>query len=106
VERIQGFATDRYQAFPQVRAGESAPSTRCGSDSSIQNAERLSGLRPSRTKPSPLQPRGTYSQAMCNLYSVTTNQAAIIALARAMRDITGNMPSYPGVFPDYMASWA
>jgi len=40
---------------------------------------------------------------MCNLYSVTTNQAAIIALARAMRDSNGNRPTYPGVFPDYMA---
>jgi putative SOS response-associated peptidase YedK len=36
-------------------------------------------------------------------YSVTTDQAAIIALARAMRDITGNMPTYPGIFPDYAA---
>ena len=29
---------------------------------------------------------------MCNLYSVTTSQAAIIAIARAMRDTTGNLP--------------
>ena len=40
---------------------------------------------------------------MCNLYSVTTNQAAIIALARAFRDIIGNMPTFPGIFPDYPA---
>jgi putative SOS response-associated peptidase YedK len=40
---------------------------------------------------------------MCNLYSITTNQAAIIALSRAMRDTVGNMPTYPGVFPDYNA---
>lgn len=40
---------------------------------------------------------------MCNLYSVTTNQAAIIAIARAMRDTTGNLPPLPGIFPDYMA---
>ena len=40
---------------------------------------------------------------MCNLYSVTTNQAAIIAIARAMRDTTGNLPPLPGVFPDYRA---
>jgi putative SOS response-associated peptidase YedK len=40
---------------------------------------------------------------MCNLYSLTTNQAAIIALAHAMRDSTGNMPLYPGIFPDYTA---
>ena len=40
---------------------------------------------------------------MCNLYSVTKGQAAIIALTRALRDTTGNLPSMPGVFPDYMA---
>ncbi|MGO3933091.1 SOS response-associated peptidase [Rhodopseudomonas pseudopalustris] len=40
---------------------------------------------------------------MCNLYSLTKGQAAIIALTRAMRDITGNLPVFPGVFPDYLA---
>lgn len=40
---------------------------------------------------------------MCNLYSMTTNQAAIVAIARAMRDVTGNLPMLPGIFPDYMA---
>jgi putative SOS response-associated peptidase YedK len=40
---------------------------------------------------------------MCNLYSVTKGQAAIIALTRALRDRTGNLPSMPGVFPDYSA---
>jgi hypothetical protein len=40
---------------------------------------------------------------MCNLYSMTKNQAAIIALIRAMRDATGNLPSLPGIFPDYLA---
>jgi len=40
---------------------------------------------------------------MCNLYSMTRNQAAIIALVRALRDVTGNLPVLPGVFPDYMA---
>jgi len=40
---------------------------------------------------------------MCNLYSITKGQAAIVALARAMRDITGNLPPMPGVFPDYSA---
>ncbi len=40
---------------------------------------------------------------MCNLYSVTKGQAAIIALARAMRDTTGNLPTLPGIFPDYLA---
>jgi putative SOS response-associated peptidase YedK len=40
---------------------------------------------------------------MCNLYSITKGQAAIIAFARAMRDLTGNLPPMPGVFPDYPA---
>ena len=40
---------------------------------------------------------------MCNLYSVTTNQAAMIAIARAMRDTTGNLQPLTGVFPDYLA---
>jgi putative SOS response-associated peptidase YedK len=40
---------------------------------------------------------------MCNLYSMTTSQAAIIALTRAMRDTTGNLPPLPGIFRDYRA---
>ena len=40
---------------------------------------------------------------MCNLYSITKGQAAIIAWARAMRDTTGNLPPISGVFPDYLA---
>src|SRR5664279_4708323 len=40
---------------------------------------------------------------MCNLYSQTKGQAAIIALTRAMRDTTGNLPPLPDIFPDYMA---
>jgi putative SOS response-associated peptidase YedK len=40
---------------------------------------------------------------MCNLYSITKGQAAIIELTRAMRDTTGNLPPMPAVFPDYTA---
>lgn len=40
---------------------------------------------------------------MCNLYSLTKGQQAIIAMARAMRDTTGNLPPLPGIFPDYPA---
>lgn len=40
---------------------------------------------------------------MCNLYSLTKGQAAIIAFTRALRDTTGNMPPLPGIFPDYKA---
>src|ERR1700756_4364245 len=40
---------------------------------------------------------------MCNLYSITKGQRAIIEFTRAMRDTTGNLPPLPGVFPDYRA---
>lgn len=47
--------------------------------------------------------RRPYISRMCNLYSITKGQAAIIAWTRAMRDTTGNLPPFPGVFPDYLA---
>jgi hypothetical protein len=40
---------------------------------------------------------------MCNFYSITTNQAAIIALFRVINRYVGNLPPMPGVFPDYPA---
>jgi len=40
---------------------------------------------------------------MCNLYSVTRGQAAILQATRAMVDRTGNMPPLPGIYPDYAA---
>ena len=40
---------------------------------------------------------------MCNLYSITSTQQAIRDLVRAMRDMTGNLPPLPAVFPDKMA---
>jgi putative SOS response-associated peptidase YedK len=48
--------------------------------------------------------RATYRfDEMCNLYSITTNQAAIIALFRVINRYVGNLPPMPGVFPDYPA---
>ena len=40
---------------------------------------------------------------MCNLYSITTNQAAIIALFRVINRYVGNLPPVPGVYPDFPA---
>jgi len=40
---------------------------------------------------------------MCNLYSITTNQAAISALFRVVNRYVGNLAPMPGVFPDYTA---
>lgn len=40
---------------------------------------------------------------MCNLYSITANQAAIAALFRVVNRYEGNLAPLPGVFPDYLA---
>ena len=40
---------------------------------------------------------------MCNLYSIATNQAAIIALFRVINNSVGNLQPMPGVFPNYPA---
>jgi len=40
---------------------------------------------------------------MCNLYSITTNQAAIAAMFRVVNRYVGNLAPMPGVFPDYPA---
>jgi hypothetical protein len=40
---------------------------------------------------------------MCNLYSITTNQAAIIALFRVVNRYVGNLAPMTGVFPEYPA---
>jgi putative SOS response-associated peptidase YedK len=40
---------------------------------------------------------------MCNLYSITTNQAAIVGLFRVVNRYVGNLAPMPGVFPDYKA---
>jgi hypothetical protein len=37
------------------------------------------------------------------IYSITTNQAAIIALFRVVNRYVGNLPPLPGVFSDYPA---
>ena len=41
---------------------------------------------------------------MCNLYSLTKGQTAIRDWFRAPRDRTGNLPLFPAIFPDQMAS--
>ena len=40
---------------------------------------------------------------MCNLYSMTKSQQAVRDLLKAMRDITGNMPPLPAIFPNMKA---
>jgi hypothetical protein len=43
---------------------------------------------------------------MCNLYSITTNQAAIIALFRVMNRYVGNLPPMPGYSPTTPLPWS
>ena len=40
---------------------------------------------------------------MCNLYSHTKGQQAVLEFTRAMVDRTGNLPPQPGIFPNYAA---
>jgi putative SOS response-associated peptidase YedK len=40
---------------------------------------------------------------VCNLYAMTTNQEAIRRLFKVAVDNTGNLPSQPGIYPDYAA---
>ncbi len=40
---------------------------------------------------------------MCNLYSITANQAAILALFRVVNRYVGNLQPMAGDFPDYPA---
>jgi putative SOS response-associated peptidase YedK len=40
---------------------------------------------------------------MCNLYSMPKGQEAIRRLFGVERDLAGNLPSLPGIFPDYAA---
>ena len=48
-------------------------------------------------------PSAVWNAAVCNLYSVTKGQAAIRAWFRPQRDLTGNLPSLPGIYPDSLA---
>jgi putative SOS response-associated peptidase YedK len=41
-----------------------------------------------------------FGRIMCNLYSVTKSQQAIRDLVKAIRDLAGNMPSLPAIFPN------
>src|SRR5260370_2625553 len=44
-----------------------------------------------------------WTDATWNLYSITTNQAVMIALFRVINRYVGNLAPMPGVFPDYKA---
>jgi hypothetical protein len=54
----------------------------------------------SRSAPTKPRPR---TEPMCNLYSMTKNVDAIRRLFKALNSRVGNLPSMPGIFPDYPA---
>jgi hypothetical protein len=41
----------------------------------------------------------SHASSMCNLYSLTKGQQAIREAARAMRNVAGKLPTFPGTFP-------
>jgi putative SOS response-associated peptidase YedK len=59
--------------------------------STVRSTEGLSALR------------SNGQDDMCNLYSMTKNVDAIRRLFGAMNSQVGNLPSLPGIFPDYPA---
>jgi hypothetical protein len=52
---------------------------------------------------SPPLPSDDKTTGMCNLYSITLSQDAMRRLFATSRDLTGNLPPIPGVFPNSMA---
>ena len=40
---------------------------------------------------------------MCNLYSITRSQDVMRRLFRIRRDLAGNLPLLPAIFPDTLA---
>lgn len=45
-------------------------------------------------------PDEQHCSPMCDLYSINTNKAAILAFLRVVNRYVGNLPPMPGVFPD------
>ncbi len=48
-------------------------------------------------------PEASEDDGMCNLYSMTTNQAAIARLIKNLGRYEANLPTFPAIFPDTVA---
>ena len=83
------FARLRSAPFPRLSGRRVAAAHRDDADTHVAIEDAVSVTR--------------RRSAVCNLYSVTTNQFAIIALFRVINRYVGNLPPMPGVFPDYPA---
>src|SRR3984957_19649837 len=77
-------------------------SMRQSSDISIARHSKIRSCSTSESTAKRRELRGTF---VCNLYSMTTNVEAIRRLfqVEASNDWTGNLPSMPGIYPDYPA---
>jgi hypothetical protein len=53
----------------------------------------------------PTTPALTPERQPCNLYSITTNPAAIAALFRVVNQYVGNLPPVPASFPTTLPRW-
>ena len=72
--------------------------------SSDKAAPGLLGLHLVSQEPNFDAPEKTAQNSpVCNLYSITTDQAAIAALFRVVNRYVGNLAPMPGVFPDHPA---
>jgi putative SOS response-associated peptidase YedK len=64
---------------------------------------RHSKIRNCSTSESTAKRRERRETFVCNFYSMTKNVDAIRKLFAALNSRVGNLPSMPGVFPDYPA---
>jgi hypothetical protein len=87
--------SEDHPAEPDARNNLRGHSRRIENDTAIRGATRRSPLSRDQS--------GHTRGAMCNLYSLTKGQAAIRDWFRAQHDRTGNLPLFPGIFPDQFA---
>jgi putative SOS response-associated peptidase YedK len=100
IQRENTLPTSGTPSKPNGEYGRGVTSSRGCIGSAHVRAVVLSIVRTMQT---PIHNELSFDSYMCNLYSITTNQAAIISLFRVMNRYVGNLPPMPGVFPDYPA---
>lgn len=113
--RVAGIGQAIERFGPAIRKRELERRLRCGTcgnrnirvslavDVGSADYKARRGPIPQMTAPWPDELEDVWEDYMCNLYSITSNQAAIRQLAMVLNDIAGNLAPMPGVFPDYAA---
>jgi hypothetical protein len=69
----------------------------------VEGVHPRTNLGAMRRSPLSRDESGRTRVGMCNLYSLTKGQAAIRDWFRAKHDRAGNLPLFPGIFPDQFA---